>query len=198
MRPLPWLGAPGLPRGERERRASHETSMERDPLPRCVRIDPQLAAVPIPAPILNEVCQHARVEFPEECCGLIVGDGRERFREARPCRNEMTQQHQRDPASYPLTSRQAYLMSPTDYQGIQQASAARGLLVTAVYHSHVGTGAYLSELDLAYAEHAFFPFPDADQIVVAVHDPSAPPEIALFERRSAGRFVGRAVSWARP
>src|SRR3990172_9408467 len=112
--------------------------MERDPLPRCVRIDPQLAAVPIPAPVLNELCRHARDDFPEEGCGLILGDRRERFREARPCRNEMTQQHQRDPASYPLTSRQAYFMRPTDYQGIQQASAARGLLVTAGYHSHVG------------------------------------------------------------
>ena len=173
--------------------------MERDPEPRCVRIGPELAAVPIPAPVLNEVCRHARENFPEECCGLIVGDRRERFREARPCRNEMTQRHQRDPASYPRDNRQAYFMSPTDYQLIHEESSARGLFVTAVYHSHVDTAAYLSELDLECAEHRFFPFPDADQLVVALHDRSAVPEIGLFERRgAAGRFVGRAVSWAWP
>ena len=42
--------------------------------------------------------------------------------------------------------------------------------MTAVYHSHVDVGAYLSELDLEYAEHALFPFPGADQIVIAVHE----------------------------
>jgi proteasome lid subunit RPN8/RPN11 len=172
--------------------------MVRDPLPRRVRIDPELAAVPIPAPILNDLCRHAREDFPEECCGLILGDASERFREVRACRNEMTQQHQRDPVGYPLTSRQAYFMSPVDYQAIHESCAGRGLRVTAVYHSHVGTGAYLSELDLAYAGSAYFPFPDADQIVVALHDRGAPPEIGLFERRGGARFVGRAVSWARP
>ncbi len=180
-----------------ERRASHEISME--PEPRCVRIAPELSAVPIPASVLHEVCRHARDAFPEECCGLIVGDHRERFREAWPCHNEMTQRHGRDPVSYPRDNRRAYFMRPTDYQRIQAESEARGLQVTAVYHSHVDTAATLSELDLESALHPLFPFPDAAQLVVALHDRHAVPEIGLFERRGAERaFAGRAVSSAQP
>lgn len=172
---------------------------EPDPEPGGVWIDPELPAVPIPAPVLNEVCRHARDSFPEECCGLIAGDARGRFREAWPCHNEMTERHGRDPARYPRDNRRAYFMRPTDYQRIQADCEARGLQVTAVYHSHVDTAAYLSELDLESAGHRSFPFPGAAQLVVALHDRHAVPQIGLFERRGAGRaFVGRAVSSAQP
>ena len=62
-----------------------------------------------------------------------------------------------------------------------------------VFHSHVGAGAYLSQMDLEYAEHEFFPFPDAAQIVLAVFDRKVK-AVGIFERDGeTGGFVGRAL-----
>jgi proteasome lid subunit RPN8/RPN11 len=68
--------------------------------------------------------------------------------------------------------------------------------VTAVYHSHVDMGAYLSELDLEYAEHGLFPFPEADQIVVSVVDGRVAEDgVAVFRRDGqGGSFRGRRLA----
>jgi len=63
--------------------------------------------------------------------------------------------------------------------------------VTAVYHSHVGAGAYLSDMDLEFAERERSRFPDADWIVLAVFERSVG-EVALF-RPSAEGFRGHPV-----
>ena len=60
--------------------------------------------------------------------------------------------------------------------------------MTQGYHSHVGEGAYLSEIDLAYAEQPYPQFPAADWIVVPVLGGSVK-DLGIF-RRTGGRFVG--------
>ena len=136
-----------------------------------VEVDRSLPPVVLPARIVSELLGHARETHPEECCGLIVGTGRQRYRRLVRCRNEMTQRHQADPLAHPLDGRAAFWMNEVDYMQTREEAEAAGERVTAVYHSHVGSGAYLSELDLDYAHHALFPFPEADQIVVAVASP---------------------------
>ena len=66
-----------------------------------------------------------------------------------------------------------------------------GVQVTAVYHSHVGAGAYLSELDLRHAQDDLFLFPSADWIVLAVVE-NRVSEVGLFRRASDG-FRGHPV-----
>ena len=161
-------------------------------------IDETLSSVVIPGRILNELYAHVLETLPEECCGLIVGDERERFRHLIRCRNEMTLLHQRDPVSYPRDGREAFYMNELDYAGIQRQADASGGCVTAVYHSHVGVGAYMSETDLEYAQSAHFPFSEADHIVVAVFEREVR-ELALFQRDGAGgAFTGRGVSSSGP
>jgi proteasome lid subunit RPN8/RPN11 len=133
-----------------------------------VEVDRSLPPVVLPARVVSELLGHARETHPEECCGLIVGTVRQRYRRLVRCRNEMTHLHQADPVAYPLDGRSAFWMNEADYMQTREEAEAAGERVTAVYHSHVGSGAYLSELDLGYAHHALFPFPEADQIVVAV------------------------------
>jgi proteasome lid subunit RPN8/RPN11 len=135
-------------------------------LTRRVEIDHSQAPVRMPAQILHELCQHALETLPEECCGLLVGNSLERYRRVVRCRNEMTARHQ------------------------------AGELVTAVYHSHVGAGAYLSEMDLAYAENRFFPFPKADQIVLPVYDRTVR-DAAVF-RRAGAYFTGHPIERVDP
>lgn len=158
---------------------------------RRVDLDHTLAPVSVPAPILHELCRHALENLPEECCGLIVGNSLERYLRAVSCRNDMTLRHRRDPTTYPRDGRAAFFMNPHDYDIALKEAEAAGESITAVYHSHVGAGPYLSEMDLAYAEHPGFPFPAADQIVLPVFE-RVVRDVALF-RRTAGGFVGHPI-----
>jgi proteasome lid subunit RPN8/RPN11 len=167
-------------------------------VPRRVDIDQTLPSVMIPGRIFNELCAHVLETLPEECCGLIVGGEQERFRHLIRCRNEMTARHQRDPANYPRDGCEAFYMNELDYARIQRQADASGERVTAVYHSHVGVGAYLSETDLEYAQSAHFPFSEADQIVVAVFDRKIG-ELGLFQRDGlGGTFTGRGLTSGGP
>ena len=136
----------------------------------------------IPARILNELCEHAREAEPEECCGLVLSEGSERYGRAVRGRNELSQPE----------SLSAYSMSMRDVLGAIRRTEQSGERVTAVYHSHVGgVGAYLSARDLEYVRNELFPFPDADQIVLSVYEGSVR-EIKVFVRRD-GDFSGRLV-----
>ncbi len=153
-----------------------------------IDVDPLLAPVRMPAEILHELCQHALETSPEECCGLIVGNALERYRRLVRCQNIMTAKHEQDPVEYPRDGRAAYHMSEHDYQQACREAEEAGESVTAVYHSHVGADPYLSEMDLLYAQHAGFPFPDADQIVVPVYGRQVR-DVAVFRRVGSG-FAG--------
>ena len=121
----------------------------------------------------------------------MLSEGSARYGRAVPCRNEMTQRHLEDPDEFPRDNRSAYYMSLSDVLKEMRRAEISGEHVTAVYHSHVGAGAYLSKDDLAYARHALFPFPYADQIVLSVLERSVR-EIKIFVR-SDGEFSERLV-----
>jgi len=161
-------------------------------------VDSSLPPLVLPGRILNELCAHALETLPEECCGLILGRPQARFGELVRCRNEMTRLHLADPRSHPRDGSTAFWMNESDYAHAQALAEAAGHEVTAVYHSHVDVGAYLSELDLAYAEDALFPFPGADQIVIAVQERHVV-GAGLFQREGVGKpFVGRTIVLAAP
>ena len=140
-----------------------------------VDVDPGLEPVRLPRHVVDEIFAHARElssgSPSEECCGLIVGSEQERFEHVVRCRNEMTALHRADKEAFPLDGRRAYWMNVDDYREAQREAAKRNLRITAIYHSHVGEGVYLSPTDIAYAREEGFPFPDADQIVVSVASP---------------------------
>jgi proteasome lid subunit RPN8/RPN11 len=163
-----------------------------------VELNPSLAPAPMPRRVLNEMCAHALETLPEECCGLVTGRDGSRFRSVYRCRNTMTLQHRSDSVAYPRDGREAYYMSELDYLKAQRDAQEQGEVVTAVYHSHVAAGAYLSEMDREYAEHELFPFPDAAQIVLAVGEGKVV-EVGIFRRDPgvavmSGRCVEASVS----
>jgi proteasome lid subunit RPN8/RPN11 len=159
---------------------------------RDIEVDQKLPPIPMPAEILHELCQHALETSPEECCGLIVGNSLERYLRVVRCRNDMTAKHKEDPKAYPRSGHAAYHMNESDYLEARKEADTAGEIVAAVYHSHVGQGApYLSDLDVAYAQHLLYPFPEADQIVVPVFERKAG-TVAVF-RRVDSRFVGHPV-----
>jgi len=165
---------------------------------RRVDVDAFLPPLVLPGRILHELCAHALETLPEECCGLILGQRNARFGQLVRCRNEMTRLHLADPRSQPRDGNTAFWMNEGDHAHAQALAEAAGDVVTAVYHSHVDAGAYLSELDVEYAEHALFPFPTADQIVIAVQERHVV-GLGLFQREAPGKpLVGRGIVLAAP
>jgi len=153
-------------------------------------VDPAAPAVQIASRLLSELCAHALEAQPEECCGLLTGNGAQRFTRVHRCQNVMTALHRENPAQFPRDGRQAYYMNEADYLRTQQEAEAAGQGVTAVYHSHVGAGLHFSSMDQLYARQALFPFPEAAQIVLSVWDRVV--EAGVFEPTAEGRgFRGR-------
>jgi proteasome lid subunit RPN8/RPN11 len=158
-------------------------------------VDLDLEPEVIPASVLHAVFAHAREADPEECCGLITGDDTQRYRHAVRCRNDMTRHHRRDPVEFPRDGREGFFMNEQDYQQAAEAAEAEHARVVCVYHSHVGCGAWFSELDQEFAEQPHFPFPGAAHLVVSVLGGKVVDQ-ALFERtepRQGAGFVGRPV-----
>ena len=161
-----------------------------------IGVDDSLPEVRLDAELLHELCRHAVEAEPEECCGLLVSRGPRRYGSAVRCRNEMTRLHREDPERYPRDGRSAYHMNERDILAVCAEAERQGETVTAIYHSHVGAGAYLSPTDLRYAEDPLFPFPGADQIVISVFE-TAVGERGLFRRREGegeGEWVGQRIA----
>ena len=151
----------------------------------------------IASAVFAAVQAHAQEAEPEECCGLITGTPRDRYRIAVRCRNELTRLHRLDPDRFPRDGRRGFHMNEGDYARATARAAARGEDITAVYHSHVDCGAYFSKLDQDFAGRPSFPFPEADHLVIAVAGGKCL-DCGLFQLdRVSGRFAGRRAVVAR-
>jgi len=133
-----------------------------------IELNRNLPSTAISGRVMHEFCSHALDTVPEECCGLIRGTEEDPFQAVYRITNVMTKKHLSDAVAFPRDACHAYYMSEAEYLRAQKDAEGRGASITAVYHSHVGNGAYLSQEDRAYAEHPLFPFPGAAQIVIAV------------------------------
>lgn len=158
---------------------------------RRVEVDQTAEAVGMPPEVLHELYAHALDAQPEECCGLVLGNDKLRFERVVRCRNEMSLRHHEDSQRFPRDNRSGFWMNEVDAQRALADADAANLRVTAIYHSHVDVDAYLSELDLEYAEPGVYP--DAAQVVIAVSEGGVK-RVVLFEREAVGQpFRGHPV-----
>ncbi|MBB15109.1 hypothetical protein CMK22_07535 [Candidatus Poribacteria bacterium] len=117
--------------------------------------------------ILKQISDHAKSDFPEECCGIILSDGEQDF--LRQCTNVQNQLHLEDPSTYPRDARTAYQIDPKELLEICKESEAKNRPIKAFYHSHPNHHAYFSEKDKADATVWDEPlYPDASYIVIPV------------------------------
>jgi proteasome lid subunit RPN8/RPN11 len=84
-----------------------------------------------------------------EVCGFVLRRGGALDVVQVP--NVADRYHAQDPAAFPRTSRESYLMDPRTQLRIHEELAASGGEIVAVWHSHVEVGAYFSEKDRADA-----------------------------------------------
>jgi len=96
---------------------------------------------------------HAYDCFPEEACGLLVGEARTgRVPRFVPCRNA-------------AASSKLYTIDPRDHLRADREAEAAGLEIIGVMHSHTHTDAYPSPTDVAQA-----PDPSWHYVIVSLRD----------------------------
>jgi proteasome lid subunit RPN8/RPN11/TusA-related sulfurtransferase len=93
--------------------------------------------------------QHARADFPAECCGILLGPATapSAVSEVVPIPNVQDRLHVEDPSQYPRDARTAYSMDPAAQVRALREAEGRGLVLRGFYHSHPDHGVYFSEED---------------------------------------------------
>ena len=110
---------------------------------------------------------HARETYPEECCGVVLGN--DRGDETHRLANIQNQLHGADPEIFPRDARTAYTLDPKELEAILGEVGHRNLVFRALYHSHPDHDAYFSAEDKACATPFGEPtYPQTAQIVISV------------------------------
>lgn len=124
----------------------------------------------LPEAFLEKILEHARRDYPKECCGLILGPaGEESCTSVRPCRNLQDEVHAKDPGVFPRTSRNGYWVDPSELLKIQKEMRSAKEEIKIIYHSHIDAGAYFSEEDQRMAQSEGEPaYPKVTYLVLSV------------------------------
>jgi [CysO sulfur-carrier protein]-S-L-cysteine hydrolase len=99
--------------------------------------------------LLTRLARLCEADPEREVCGFVVRRGG--ALEAVEIRNVADAYHAQDPAHFPRTSRESYLMDPRAQLRLHEALDREGGVIVAVWHSHVEVGAYFSAKDRADA-----------------------------------------------
>jgi proteasome lid subunit RPN8/RPN11 len=108
-----------------------------------------MSAPAYPADLLSRIAGLCEATPDREACGFVVR--REGALDAVQIENVADRYHSRDPAAFPRTSRDGYLMDPRAQLLLHEDLAATHGEIVAIWHSHVEVGAYFSEKDRADA-----------------------------------------------
>ena len=128
----------------------------------------------LPRRYAEEMIAHARDEAPNECCGILAGEGGRVLRLYRAINAEHS------PYRFDIDSRDLYR--------IHAEVEALGWEFVAIYHSHPQSEAYPSPTDVAMARlpgpgEAVDLWPGAVYLIVSLTDPAVPQIRAFrFER----------------
>jgi adenylyltransferase/sulfurtransferase len=145
------------------------------------RITPSAPHPVLSAAALAAIYAHARRDYPNECCGMAWGRRDQRIlNHVTPCRNAQGRLHAENPAQFIRGARYAYSFEPADVVALQRSLAGE-IPARMIYHSHVDSSAYFSDLDQALAR---------------VNDaPAYPVEYLVVEVRSNGPLGAKQFAW---
>lgn len=116
---------------------------------------------------------HAQREAPDECCGLLIGNG-----------NRVTESH---PARNKVASHNRFQINPADHFVAIRKARAAGLQVLGAYHSHPASPALPSPSDLAEAS-------EGAPVMVIVSLQAEQPELRAFLLHPGGSKELRILS----
>lgn len=124
--------------------------------------DADAPALTITAALADELLAHARIEAPNEACGILAGS---------VASGKATAYH---PARNADASPYVYTVHPDDLVRIVMGLDDRGEDLVAIFHSHTHTPAEPSPTDRRQAT-----YPDAIYLLASLSDPDAGPMEAL-------------------
>ena len=134
--------------------------------------------IEIPIAVLDEIREHGREAYPEECCGALLGRKGEPAHVVRVERIENSRGEQRA---------RRYEVSPRDYLRVERLALAENLALLGFYHSHPDHPAAPSAYD---RDHAF---PFFHYLVCAVES-GVPAEITAWTLlEETGEFEREAI-----
>ena len=121
---------------------------------------------------LQKIYEHAQSEYPEECCGIVIGSKDDSAAdEVCTCTNIQNKLHQENPKEFPRDARTAYNIDPSQIFKAHKEAREKGLIIKLIYHSHVDAGVYFSNED---RKQAFMGeeqiYPGASYLIVSVID----------------------------
>jgi proteasome lid subunit RPN8/RPN11 len=130
---------------------------------------------------LAELYEHARQDYPHECCGIVFGPRASDVADrVRRCANIQDQLHAEDPVQHARDARTAYNLGAADLFALQKS--LRGETpAKIVYHSHIDVGAYFSPTDQAAA--------------IMEGEPSYPVEYVVIDVRAEGARGAAQFTW---
>ena len=108
---------------------------------------------------IDAIRRHGARDYPNECCGVLVGEAEEaekQVREALPLKNLRTD-HELAQKLLPLESpgseseKNRFLIDPREQIRVEKEARARGLEVVGFYHSHPDHPARPSKYDRDHA-----------------------------------------------
>lgn len=93
--------------------------------------------------------QHAGEEYPDECCGVIMGKkgGTPASDQVRKLANIQNRLHRQDPKTHPRDASIAYHIDPEEFYKVLKEAGAEDLEIKAIYHSHPENPVYFSDED---------------------------------------------------
>ncbi|MDQ5873481.1 MAG: M67 family metallopeptidase [Acidobacteriota bacterium] len=134
--------------------------------------------IEIPTSVLDEIREHGRGAYPEECCGALLGRKGEPAHVVRVERIENARGEERA---------RRYEVSPTDYLRVERLALTENLALLGFYHSHPDHPAAPSTYD---RDHAF---PFFHYLVCAVEN-GVPAEITAWTLlEESGEFEREAI-----
>ena len=148
--------------------------------------DPAGPAAPEPAvgrSQLEAIYRQARAEFPNECCGFLIGRGE--HAQLVQCENWQDRYHAVDPETFPRTAQSAYMFGARDARRLAE-SLDSDRPATIIYHSHPRVGAYFSAEDTRAAISAGWP---VDYLVVDCQEHEIREALLFRKRPDADEYV---------
>ncbi len=109
----------------------------------------------LPRSYAEAIIQHAREDYPNECCGILAYDGDEAVRHYRITNVEQS------PYRYSMDGKELF--------GVYREIEDNGWELKVIYHSHTHSAAYPSATDVRLAT-----WPDAYYMLVSLMDQDAP------------------------
>ena len=121
---------------------------------------------------MAEAREHALAEYPNECCGIVIGKPDHPENDiVFQCTNIQNQLHEQDPQTYSRDARTAYYIDSRELLGIMNKAREQDLVIKLLYHSHTEHDAYFSEEDEQRALFDNEPlYPDARYLVISVYN----------------------------